>query len=450
MMLRLNAEDLQGRIADCNAFRTAGKLLSAREILTAHLPAAVGELCEIRLADHRSLVGEVVGVHDDCAQIMCFQHPNGLRAGLDVVATGRHPQVPVGEALLGRVLDGLGRPIDNAGPLGTRRTRTVTENTPHALQRNLIHRPLVTGQRVIDGLLTIGMGQRIGLFAGSGVGKSTLLGEIAKQATADLNVIALVGERGREVRPFLEECLGQEGRQRSVTVVATSDETPLMRIQSVRTAITIAEDFREQGANVLLFLDSLTRLAMSQRELGLARGEPPGQRGYPPSVQSLLANVLERLGTDESGSITGLITVLVDGDDMDEPIADAARSILDGHIQLDRKLAAKGHFPAVDVLGSISRLFRDVTAPEHQQSATQMRRILATYAEVSDLIQIGAYQQGTSPEIDRAIQLIPVVQRFLRQEIGESCPFSETTTAMDLIAKSWQQPSAGSAMPGSA
>jgi len=398
-------------------------LRSVQEILTARLPAAIGDVCEIRTSADERLLAEVVGVQDDQSQIMSFNHSIGLKPGCEVIVMGRRVSVPVGSALLGRVLNGLGQPIDDAGPLGVRRWKAVDRETPSALRRQRITQPLMTGQRVIDGLLTIGCGQRVGLFAGSGVGKSTLMGEIAKHATADLNVICLVGERGREVLPFLEDCLGEDGRRRSVVIVATSDETPLMRIQAVRSAITIADDFRSQGANVLFFLDSLTRLAFAQRELGLLRGEPPGTRGYPPSVYTLLAGTLEKLGNDDVGSITGLITVLVDGDDMDEPIADAARSILDGHIVLSRKIAARGQYPAVDVLHSLSRLFREVTSNEHQQAALRVRQILATYEEVSDLIRLGMYQKGASPQIDEAIQRMPQILAFLKQDIGKSDTF---------------------------
>jgi flagellum-specific ATP synthase len=300
-----------------------------------------------------------------------------------------------------------------------------------------LHSRSVTGQRVIDGLLTIGRGQRVGFFAGSGVGKSTLLGEIAKSAEADVNVIALVGERGREVLPFIEDCLGEEGLARSVVVVATSDQTPLMRIKAVLTAATIAEEFRDQGAHVLFFLDSLTRLAIAQRELGLLLGEPPGSRGYPPSVQSLLASVLERLGCGATGAITGLITVLVDGDDMDEPITDAARGILDGHIILSRKIAATGHFPAVDVLPSVSRVFREVTSDEHQQNAQKLRSLLATHAEIADLIQIGAYKTGTSPQVDRAVQIMPAAKRFLQQPVNYKASWQETQEQMKALAGAW-------------
>ncbi len=401
-----------------------------QELLTARLSASIGELCEIRTAGDERLLAEVVGVQDDHCQIMSFHPSSGLRPGCKVIAMGRSVRTPVGPALLGRVLNGLGQPIDSAGPVPVRRWSAVQQATPPALMRQRITAPLSTGQKAIDGLLTIGQGQRVGLFAGSGVGKSTLLGEIAKHADADLNVICLVGERGREVLPFLEDCLGEEGRSRSVVIVATSDETPLMRIQAVRTAIAIADDFRSRGANVLFFLDSLTRLAFAQRELGLLRGEPPGTRGYPPSVFGVLAGTLEKLGNNDVGSITGLITVLVDGDDMDEPIADAARSILDGHIVLDRKLAAQNHYPAINVLHSVSRLFREVTTPGHREAAQKIRQIMATYQEVSDLIQMGMYQKGASPQIDEAVQLMPKITAFLRQEIGKTGGFDKTIADM--------------------
>ncbi|CAK9014259.1 Flagellum-specific ATP synthase [Durusdinium trenchii] len=391
----------------------------------------------VRVGAHEYLPAEVVGFDGDVSQIMSFFPTDGVRPGIDIVATGHRQRVPVGPDLLGRTLNGLGEPIDGLPLPMIRHWRTVNDDAPAPLERHRIEQPLVTGQRVIDGLLTCGYGQRIGLFAGSGVGKSTLLGEIAREARADLNVVVLVGERGREVRPFLEDCLGPEGLARSVVIVATSDELPLMRIRAVTTGITIAEAFRDNGANVLFLLDSVTRLATAQRELGLLRGEPPGTRGYPPSVQALMANTLERLGTAEQGSITGIITVLVDGDDMDEPIADAARSILDGHIVLSRKLAAQGHFPSVDVLHSVSRLFRDVTDSDHQQAATKLRSMLATYADVADLLQIGAYKQGSSPRIDRMLELRPAVEAFLRQDVASTCTFEETRKSLMTIADAW-------------
>ena len=408
-----------------------------RDVLTARLSARLGEQCAIQLPDGAHVPAEVIGVDGRDVQLMCLRPCTGLRHGLSVVAAGAPFHPPVGIGLLGRCLDGLGCPIDGRGPIVRRLPRTTASLTPAPLERRRITAPLKTGQRVIDGLLTIGKGQRVGLFAGSGVGKSTLLGEIARAAASDVNVVALVGERGREVRPFIEDALGPQGLARSVVVVATSDETAPMRIQAVRTAIQIAEAFRDDGADVLFYLDSLSRLAYAQRELGLARGEMPGPRGYPASVPALMAQSLERLGTGEVGSITGLITVLVDGDDLDEPIADTARSILDGHIVLDRRLAAKGHYPAVDVLQSTSRLFNEITGPEHQRWASWVRQILATYRDVEELVQLGAYQQGTSPQVDRALHLMPAVEKFLAQAVGERCGYQETLEALRLIGEAW-------------
>lgn len=422
---------------DCAAFRNVGKLRSVRGLMRADMPGFVGETCTIGLQTGEQLMAEVVGFDETESQLMCFDSTAGLHPGLEITATGHSRAVPTGNGLLGRVIDGIGRPIDGRGPLKIRRWRPEAATVPDAMQRTRITEPLVTGQRVIDGLLTIGRGQRVGLFAGSGVGKSTLMGEIARNAESDVNVIAMVGERGREVRPFIEDCLGEAGLARSVVVVATSDQTPLMRIKAVLTAATIAEGFRDQGSHVLFFLDSLTRLAMAQRELGLLLGEPPGSRGYPPSVQSLLASVLERLGCGEVGAITGLITVLVDGDDMDEPITDAARGILDGHIVLSRKIAAQGHYPAVDVLPSVSRLFREVTDEEHQKNAVKLRSLLATHAEIADLIQIGAYKTGTSPQVDRAVQIIPAAKRFLQQQVNQKSSWQETQGQLKALAAAW-------------
>lgn len=429
-------------LSRCADIQIGGKLLNVQNVLHAGFSAGVGELCEIHLAQpsahapmsaRNRILGEVVGSSANESQIMTYRHPNGIRPGMEVIATGRQLKVPVGRGLLGRTINGLGEPIDDKPALSACRFRQVSQQTPDALSRRPITRPLVTGQRVIDGMLTLGEGQRVGLFAGSGVGKSTLMGEIARNASADLNVIVLVGERGREVRPFIEDCLGEEGLKRSVVVVATSDETPLMRIQAVKTGIEIASDFRDQGANVLFFLDSITRLAHAQRELGLSRGEPPGPRGYPPSVHNILANTLERLGNNDRGSITGIITVLVDGDDMEEPIADAARSILDGHLVLSRKLAARGHYPAVDVLHSVSRLFNEVTTSKQQKHVVNVRRHLSAYEDVRELIQAGLYQQGSIAAVDQAISRIPQIDSFLHQSRNECSPWADTINSLGAI-----------------
>jgi flagellum-specific ATP synthase len=305
------------------------------------------------------------------------------------------------------------------------------------LERQRIREPFVTNIRAIDGILTCGRGQRVGIFAGSGVGKSTLLGEIAKGAQADVNVIALIGERGREVGPFLEDCLGPEGMARSVVVVATCEQTPLMRVRASQAAIAIADYFREQGADVLFMIDSLTRLAMAQRELGLMLGEPPSSRGYTPSVFQLLANTVERLGNAAVGSITALMTVLVEGGDLDEPISDAVRSLVDGHIVLDRKIAERGFYPAIDISRSVSRVAHEVIDREHALAARKLRAILATYQEVQDLIRIGAYVRGSSPQVDKALELMPRVEQFLRQDIGERSTFAQTREALLAIAAQW-------------
>ncbi len=406
-------------------------------MLSAKLPAAIGELCRVDLGADRSLLAEVIGFDRGLAQLMVYQKCDDLSPASSVVALGRSVRVPVGQDLLGRVINGLGQPTDGKGPVRCTERIMVRPASPQPLSRQRISQPFVTGQRVIDGLLTFGRGQRVGLFAGSGVGKSTLLGEIAKGAQSDLNVIALVGERGREVRPFLEDCLGPEGLARSIVVISTSDETPLMRVRAAETAVAIADHFRGQGAHVLLMMDSVTRLAMAQREIGLLLGEPPSARGYTPSVFQLLANILERLGTSAEGSITGILTVLVDGDDLDEPISDAVRAILDGHIVLDRKLAEAGHYPAVSIPASISRVFRDVTNGAHQAAVEKVRAILATHAEVALLIRVGAYAKGSSPKVDRAVALMPALQVFLRQQIGSSAPFDQTRNALAQIAAAW-------------
>jgi flagellum-specific ATP synthase len=389
--------------------------------------AVVGELCQILLhAPERSVWAEVVGLRGKTVQLMPFRDIHGIEIGCSVVALGEPLSVPVSGKLLGRVLDSMGRPMDRKGDVGSAQWYPVFARPPHALERRRIEEPIATGVRSIDGLLTVGKGQRVGIFSGSGVGKSTLLGMIARNTSADVNVIALIGERGREVREFIENDLGEEGLSRSVVVVATSDEPPLSRIRGAYVATAIAEYFRDRGKDVMLLFDSVTRFARAQREIGLAIGEPPANRGFTPSVFSLLPKLLERSGASDRGTVTGFYTILVEGDDMDEPIADNVRGILDGHIVLSRRLARRNHYPAVDVLDSISRLALKVTNEGTRQAAGKVRSLLAVHAEAEDLINVGAYAKGSSQEIDEAIDLMPAIRAFLVQGIEEKAELSDT------------------------
>ncbi len=381
----------------------------------------LGEVCHISRGDGSHLAAEVVGFRDDTILLMPIGNADGLSPGATVTATNKPLSVGVGPELLGRVLDGLGNPMDGA-ELITARSYPLSAEAPHPLSRPRITRAISTGVRCIDSLLTVGEGQRVGIFAGSGVGKSTLLGMLARNASADINVIGLIGERGREVREFMERDLGPEGLKRSVVVVATSDRPALVRLKGAFVATAIAEYFRDQGRRVLLMLDSLTRFAMAQREVGLAVGEPPTSRGYTPSVFALMPRLLERSGTSEHGSITAFYTVLVDGDDLNEPITDTARGILDGHIVLSRDLANRNHYPAIDALGSVSRLFTELAGPEQRAAAGKLRRLLAVYRENQDLINVGAYRAGSSQEIDEAVALLPSINRLLQQAADESVP----------------------------
>lgn len=425
---------MQQSIAKCEGFQTVGRLRSIGGVLRADLPASMGELCRIEPPNRPAIWAEVIGLSESGTALLPFHQADGLHLDDTVVATGRRLRVPVGPELLGRVVDGVGEPIDGRGPIMCRHRRPVENEAPAPLTRPRIRQPMITGQRAIDSMLTIGQGQRMGLFAGSGVGKSTLLGEIAKGASSDMNVIALVGERGREVAPFIEDCLGEEGLRKSVVVVSTSDESPLMRVRAAQTAVAISSWFRDQGCDVLFMLDSLTRMAMAQREIGLQLGEPPSARGYTPSVFSLLARLLEQLGSSQHGTLTSLLTVLVDGDDTEEPISDAVRSIVDGHIVLTRKLANEGRFPAIDVSRSISRIMRDVTTPEHQKAAEACRSVLAIWDDVADLVRVGAYAAGSAPEVDRAIQLRPRVENLLKQSMNERSSWNDTLTQLGQIA----------------
>jgi flagellum-specific ATP synthase len=382
--------------------------------------AAMGEVCRIQSARHDGeTLAEVVGFRNHHLLLMPLGEIHGIAPGAEVVATGAPLRVAVGSALQGRVIDGLGNPLDDLGPVIAEHSVGLHLRPPHPLKRHRIHDVFQTGIKSVDTFTPLGRGQRLGIFAGSGVGKSTLLGMMASQAEADVNVIALIGERGREVREFLERDLDERGRKKSVVIVATSNESALNRVKGAFLALAIAEHFRDTGQNVLLMMDSVTRFAMAQREIGLAVGEPPTTRGYTPSVFSLLPQLLERAGAGESGSITGLFTVLVEADDMNDPIADSVRSILDGHIVLSRDLATQNHYPAIDVLESVSRLNRDLLRPEQLSLTAAAREHLAVYRKNQDLINIGAYPAGSSPVIDRAIALHEPLNKFLRQGVSE-------------------------------
>ncbi|HEY4393083.1 MAG TPA: FliI/YscN family ATPase [Polyangia bacterium] len=381
---------------------------------------------EIVTFEGSGLEAEVVGFRGHEAVLMPLGEAVGIGPDSMVNATGRPLSIGVSDGVLGRVLDGLGRPLDGGGPIAGATAWAVDRPAPDPLARRRVNRPLALGVRALDALLTVGEGQRVGLFAGSGVGKSTLMGQIARQTEAEVNVIALVGERGREVVDFLEESLGEEGRKRSVVVCATSDSPSLVRLKSAFVATAIAEYFREQGRRVLFMLDSVTRVARAQREVGLAAGEPPARQGYPPSVFALLPRLLERTGNDARGSITALYTVLVAGGDMEEPIADEVRGILDGHVILSREIAARNQWPAVDVLPSLSRLMSAVADPEHRRAAGRLRELMAAYERQRDLILLGAYQRGADPVTDEAVARMDAITAFLRQRTDEAAPFAET------------------------
>lgn len=388
---------------------------------------SLGEVCKIVDKFGREVCkSEVVGFKEGKVLSIALGEVENISPACEIIASGQSLGVSVGDAMLGRVIDGLGNPLDGKGELLSSKTVNIYRDPPNPLTRTRIESPLQTGVRAIDGLLTCGKGQRVGIFAGSGVGKSVLLGMIARNTNADVNVIVLLGERGREVREFLEKDLGEEGLARSVVVVATSDKPALMRIKGAFIGTAIAEYFRDQGKDVVLMMDSVTRFAMAQREVGLTIGEPPTTKGYTPSVFAILPKLLERAGTAEKGTITGFYTVLVDGDDMTEPIADAVRSILDGHIVLSRKLANKGQFPAVDPLQSVSRVMPDIVEKDHRMRAISFNEILATYNEAEDLINIGAYVKGSNPQIDHALAKVSSLRTFLKQDMMEKSTFKDS------------------------
>lgn len=395
--------------------------------------AKLNDLCRIySRQDEAVIMAEVIGFRDDRVLLAPYGNVEGVGLGCRVENTGAPLKVMVGQSLLGKSLDGLGNPLDGSG-LVCDIPYSVEADPPDPLERKLINEVLPLGVKAVDSMLTLGKGQRIGIFAGSGVGKSTLLGMFARNTKADINVIALIGERGREVREFIERDLGEEGMARSVVVVATSDKPALIRKKAAKTATAIAEYFRDQGRDVLLMMDSLTRFSMAQREIGLASGEPPVSRGYPPSVYAEMPKLLERAGNSGNGSITGLYTVLVDGDDFNEPITDTARGILDGHIILSRKLGHKNHYPAIDILQSISRVMSSIVTKEHKTAAGRLKNVMATYTESEDLINIGAYKKGSNPEIDYAIDKIQKVNEFLMQETHEKFEFDEEIALLEKL-----------------
>ncbi len=422
-----------------NPIRVNGKVTEIVGLMVAGCgPAAsIGDVCGIMPVNSDiPQEAEVVGFKNDRVLLMPLQSIQGLGPGCKILSLGRKASIGVGKSLLGRVIDGLGNPIDNKGPIEFDDEYPIYADPINPLARRRITQPMDLGIRALNALFTCGKGQRMGIFSGSGVGKSVLMGMIALNTNADVNVIGLIGERGREVREFLEKNLGEEGLKRSVVVVSASDMHPLVRMRAAYVATTVSEYFRDQGNDVLLMVDSLTRFAMAQREVGLSVGEPPTTKGYTPSVFSLLPKLLERSGIVEGvGSITGLYTVLVEGDDFNEPISDAARSILDGHISLSRSLAHKNHYPAIDVLQSISRVMIDIVSDEQKNKANELLNIVATYKKAEDLINIGAYVQGSNPEIDYAIKMIDNVNTFLRQNIGERVDFASAGTQLQDLLK---------------
>jgi FliI/YscN family ATPase len=424
-------------VAECDPYRWVGtvKELVGLLIESAGPAAGIGDFCEVICGDGRRIRTQVIGFRNERVLSMPFEETGGLQLEDAVVLRKEEARVGVGPQLLGRVLDGFGKPIDSGPPIEAEAFYELYKPPPGPLEREHIVEPLVTGIRAIDSLLPCGKGQRVGIFGGSGVGKSTLLGAMSRHNFADLSVIALIGERNREVRAFIEQEMGEEGMKRSVVVVATSDRPAPLRVRACWVALAVAEYFRDQGADVLLVMDSVTRLAMAQREIGLAAGEPPSQKGYTPSVFNLLPRVFERAGKFRRGSITGFFTVLVEGDDLTEPISDAVRATLDGHIVLSRHLAAVGHYPPIDVLNSVSRLSTQVTGKEQRESARKLREALATYQQSEDLIQLGAYVSGSNPTLDAAIRARPKLLEFLQQEADRKWPLEETVTQLETLAK---------------
>lgn len=433
-MINLDMSKLEGRLSDMNMTRNFGHINRVIGLVIESIgpQASIGELCLIK-SEHGDIKAEVVGFDDNKVLMMPIGEMEGIKPGARVVATDQKLKVKVGRELLGKIIDGSGNVINDDNLSGLSEV-PVNRKPPNPLTRERIKDPLSLGVRCIDGFLTCGKGQRLGIFAGSGVGKSTLLGMAARNTNADINVIGLIGERGREVRDFIEKDLGEEGLERSIVVVATSDQPALLRVKAANIATAIAEYFRDQGEDVLLMMDSVTRVAMALREVGLAIGEPPATRGYPPSVFAELPKLLERTGTNDVGSITALYTVLVEGDDFNEPVSDTVRGILDGHITLSRELAEASHYPAVDVLRSVSRIMEDIVSEEHGQAAARLQKLIATYNQSEDLINIGAYEKGSNPEVDKAIDKIDEINDFLTQGINEEANYEDTVQQLIKIA----------------
>lgn len=432
----MNFKEISKIIDKSNLFTYMGKVkrISGLMIEATGSRYKIGEICHIETNDNKTIDAEVVGFNDDRVLLMPYEDIKGIGLGNVVISTGQKLKIPVGDFLKGRIINAKGEPIDDKGEFDSYENFCYVDNSYiNPLTRPRIDSCLSFGVKAIDGTLTIGKGQRMGIFAGSGVGKSTLLGMVAKNVQADINVIALVGERGREVREFIEKDLGEKGLSRSILVVATSDQPAMLRLKCALVATTIAEYFKDQGKDVLLMMDSLTRFAMAQREIGLATGEPPVSRGYTPSIYAELPKLLERSGKFENGSITGIYTVLVEGDDTNEPISDTVRGIVDGHIVLSRAFANRNHFPAIDINASVSRLMNDIATPEHNKNAKKLRDILSLYYANYDLISIGAYKKGANPALDIAIEKIDVVNKFLKQEINESFTFEQTLKLLDEI-----------------
>ena len=427
-------QELEQHLNRCATVRWRGRVMRVTgNLIESEGPfGSIGDACEVRAASGARFAGEIVGFRGRTILSMVTEDPMGIRLGDTVTSLGGRPSVPVGVGMLGRVLDANGQPLDGMGGYRSTRMVEIDGAAPKALERLPIREPLGCGIRALDAFTTCGRGQRLGIFGGSGVGKSTLLGMMCRGASADVIVMALVGERGREVGDFLE-VIGEEGRRRSVIVVSTSNEPPLMRLRASLLATAIAEAFAAEGKHVLLVVDSLTRFAMAQREIGLAAGEPPTVKGYTPSVLNKLARLVERAGRFREGSITAFYTVLMEGDDQQDPVVDTVRSLLDGHIILDRRLATKGHYPPISVLDSLSRLMPSIVGPEHLKKATELRQLLAAYARCEDLIRIGAYQRGSDAVLDRAMEVLPKLDEFLRQSTSSLCNFEEAVQLLSAL-----------------